>query len=218
MTRFTCWVRIWLSPKVRASDKSVYKGRRIIEKADGTRELQWANKEEFFGREGFLRDQEHYDVFQQQWCDRLTYVKGWNGEDLLTDTSYAAFKQGFEVIGRHHSGRLVNCSEGGAYIENYEHRPFMEAIQDVDFSQYHPKPVLDALFQEYYHEEEPNSQAYQQVADRYSKEREELVEVRQRVKDGKEEIRKAVIELDERKRSRIPCRVDCVVLPRLTKC
>jgi hypothetical protein len=56
-------------------------------------------------------------------------VPGWHGEKVTTNTDYAIFRRYYEEIASEYKDkvRIINATEGGAYIEGLEHIPFLEA-------------------------------------------------------------------------------------------
>lgn len=65
--------------------------------------------------------------------EKTLLVKGQNGEDLYTSNSYALFISLFkdlvaEIKCKNPDISLFNCSEGGAFIEGFEHKKLSEVI------------------------------------------------------------------------------------------
>jgi hypothetical protein len=68
-------------------------------------------------------------------CIDLEVVKGWNGEDLLTQSDYAHFLYHYTRIPYFmekdgYSVRLFNASVGGAYIEGWQHAPLATVLNE----------------------------------------------------------------------------------------
>ncbi len=61
----------------------------------------------------------------------LVYVKGLDGSNLLTRPDYYMFKLFFENIAKTLSSelKLINATEGGAYLEGYDHITLNEALE-----------------------------------------------------------------------------------------
>ncbi|HSA06067.1 MAG TPA: DUF115 domain-containing protein [Candidatus Gastranaerophilales bacterium] len=61
----------------------------------------------------------------------LCPIKGQNGEILVTRSDFFLFSKYFEEIAAKYASelRLVNSTEGGAYLEGFEHLPLKEAIE-----------------------------------------------------------------------------------------
>ncbi len=61
---------------------------------------------------------------------RFEVVKGYHGGEVRTTTSMHMFRRWFEYQAVDLAGRvrLLNCTEGGAYIEGMEHIPLAEAL------------------------------------------------------------------------------------------
>ena len=61
----------------------------------------------------------------------LLYVKGLNGENLLTRPDYYTFILYFEEIAEKYASeiKLINATEGGAYLKGYEHITLQEALE-----------------------------------------------------------------------------------------
>lgn len=63
-------------------------------------------------------------------------VKGWNSENLHTSSAYASFITEFNQMAldfkeNYPDIKVINCSEGGAYLEGFEHLPLSEIIKDL---------------------------------------------------------------------------------------
>ncbi len=63
--------------------------------------------------------------------ENLFYIKGLNGERVISRSDLILFITYFEEIAEKHGSeiKLVNSTEGGAYIKGYEHIKFKEALQ-----------------------------------------------------------------------------------------
>ncbi|OGH99098.1 MAG: hypothetical protein A2039_08750 [Candidatus Melainabacteria bacterium GWA2_34_9] len=61
----------------------------------------------------------------------LLYVKGLNGKNLLTRPDYYTFILYFEEIAEKYASeiKLINATEGGAYLKGYEHITLKEALE-----------------------------------------------------------------------------------------
>ncbi len=78
-------------------------------------------------------------LFERDTPDRelapgATWVEGWNGDRVLTDVTYASFREEYRALGgllAREGVRLVNCTEGGARIPGIEHRAFGPLIEEV---------------------------------------------------------------------------------------
>lgn len=78
------------------------------------------------------------DLFDRYTPDRelapnTLWVEGWDGEPVLTDRSYAGFRETYRKVGRTLAERkisLINCTEGGARIPELEHRAFADWISE----------------------------------------------------------------------------------------
>ena len=71
----------------------------------------------------------------------LEVVKGWNGEDLLTQSDYAHFLYHYTriphlVAKEGHTVGLYNASVGGAFIEGWEHASLAQVFEQ------HVNPLL----------------------------------------------------------------------------
>jgi hypothetical protein len=82
------------------------------------------------------------------------YVKGWNGEDLLTTNSYHVFLDNYIDIAERElpktDQRVINCSEGGAFIKGLEHMPFKEALKEVNLDHgININAVIDEIFEDF---------------------------------------------------------------------
>lgn len=57
------------------------------------------------------------------------WVEGWHGDRVLTDRSYAGFREAYRGVGRMLAARgceVVNCTEGGAKISGLRHETFSD--------------------------------------------------------------------------------------------
>lgn len=180
------------------ASNSVYRDCKITTDEKGRRSISLANKEEFYGI--FYKDEADRERKHQQMVAGLTETKGWNDEVLYTSPTYNAFQKAFEGIQYHNPEyTLVNCSEGGALIKGMEHLPFKEALEKFNVKQFHPKPQLDQVLIEGYHEEEPGSTAYQKVYEQYKQDREELEYIQQIAEEGLTEVKKLLKEASSKK-------------------
>jgi|GEM_PF-1434637 len=67
----------------------------------------------------------------------LTTLPGYYGGTVQSKPDYAMFHTEFERIAEANLGfvpptRLFNCTEGGAYIQGFEHVPLLEAIKELE--------------------------------------------------------------------------------------
>ncbi len=76
---------------------------------------------------------------------RLTKVKGWQGETLNSSPDYRLFLQQFEALAVINQGqnRLINCSEGGAWIKGFEHLPLVQLVDELGLKK---SPPLDKTY------------------------------------------------------------------------
>lgn len=60
-------------------------------------------------------------------------VKGWYGDQVTSNSSFAIFIKYFETFASQYKGKvkLINATEGGAYLEGFEHITFDEALKLV---------------------------------------------------------------------------------------
>ena len=99
--------------------------------------------ESIAGKKGFAADKETVLARRQNEIKSLIETKGWNGEKLYTLVTYAAFAKAFEDIC--HSTpdkKMVNCSEGGKYLEGFEHLSFGEAAEKYEFGKYQARQKM----------------------------------------------------------------------------
>ena len=69
---------------------------------------------------------------QKEFLSRdLLYVKGSNGKNLLTRPDYYTFILYFEEIAEQYASeiKLINATEGGAYLKGFEHITLLEALE-----------------------------------------------------------------------------------------
>jgi hypothetical protein len=77
--------------------------------------------------------------------EKVMTLPGYYGGTVLTKRDYAMFHADFEHRAEMENTkcnpiRLLNCTEGGAYIKGFEHIPLAEAIADINAS---PSAVSD---------------------------------------------------------------------------
>ncbi len=61
------------------------------------------------------------------------FVEGWHGDRVLTDRSYAGFREAYRGVGRMLAARgceVVNCTEGGAKISGLRHATFEDWLAE----------------------------------------------------------------------------------------
>ena len=76
---------------------------------------------------------------------RAVTLPGYYGGTVLSKPDYAMFHSEFERMARQNfesnsPSRLLNCTEGGAYINGFEHIPLLQAIKEIDMSDF---PLLN---------------------------------------------------------------------------
>lgn len=109
---------------------TVYGDLELVEKNDGS--FAYTNmddKWELFGREKTQPNRET--------AIDLLSVPGWHGDSVLTTPSYASFIDLYAGIARDQASRgvrIVNCTEGGAYIPELEHETFVNALSNIQES------------------------------------------------------------------------------------
>lgn len=82
------------------------------------------------------------------------FVKGWDGEDLLTTSSYKVFLDNYVDIAHRELAdldqKLINSSVGGAYIKGLDHMPLEEALKDMDLdNSINVNELIDGIFDSY---------------------------------------------------------------------
>ncbi len=178
------------------AQNSVYRGCHFTIDEQGKKHVHLENVEEFYGAEGFFKDEEGWKKETSKFESMLAETKGWNGEKLFTNINYGAYKKAFERIQEGNPQfQLVNCSEGGAYMEGYEHLPFIEALEKYNVENYHVAERLENAFKESYHVEEPGSELYQKVHRRYLDDKKSLKAIRRIVSSGLKIVKKGLKEL-----------------------
>lgn len=83
--------------------------------------------------------------------ENVVKVKGQNGEDLYTRNSYACFisvyKEIADELKKNNSNiTIINCSEGGAYLEGFEHKPLREVVNDLEYLDFKPDEVIRSMY------------------------------------------------------------------------
>jgi hypothetical protein len=73
-------------------------------------------------------------------------VKGWDGQPVSTSFQFNNYRRWLEskVAGLDKPVRVINCTEGGAYIQNMEHMTLAEAKAQLDAQPLDVDGVLDA--------------------------------------------------------------------------
>jgi len=77
----------------------------------------------------------------------LYFVKGHNNEMLPTDPGYATFIRYFENTAKEfgHEIKFINSTEGGAYLEGYEHIPLKEALEKYSKESFDVEEIVAPL-------------------------------------------------------------------------
>ena len=74
-------------------------------------------------------------------------VKGWFGKNVISNNTFKAFAQAYEIFARQVEGKkiqLYNCTEGGVYLEGFEHCRFADFI-DKTLMNTQTKSISDIL-------------------------------------------------------------------------
>lgn len=79
------------------------------------------------------------DLFGRETLDRLAapgtlLVEGWYGDEVLTDRSYASFREEYRAVAANlakEGVRVFNCTEGGARIPGLDHQAFAGMLQKL---------------------------------------------------------------------------------------
>ena len=68
--------------------------------------------------------------------EKVEYTRGYYGGEVPTDTPLLVFLKWFESFIREtkEQTQYINCTEGGAYIDGAEHRPFKEVVDEYQQS------------------------------------------------------------------------------------
>lgn len=182
------------------SQNSVYKGWEFVVTEDGKKDVKAENKEEFFGAYGFYDGQAGWEAAKRRYISTLIETKGWQGETLYTNPSYESFRKSFEIIIKSNRDyQVVNCSEGGAYIDGCEHMPFVEAMNHYLTKPDLPKPELEKHLVEKYVECPQYSDIYQTVYNQYVEDREDLRYAKTLIHQGEAAVKKIMDELESKK-------------------
>ncbi len=98
------------------------------------------------------------DIFKENspnaYVGSLTTLPGYYGGTVQSKPDYAMFHTEFERIAEANLGfvpptRLFNCTEGGAYIQGFEHVPLLEAIKELETLRPAPldiKAIFESIF------------------------------------------------------------------------
>jgi|GEM_PF-4584874 len=83
-------------------------------------------------------------------CVTMCHVKGWNGEELMTQDDYKHFKSHYDTIrdkirAVHPAFNIYNVSVGGALIDNMENLPIEELIAKVGLAKQDDFKVDDVI-------------------------------------------------------------------------
>lgn len=78
-------------------------------------------------------------------------VRGWDGEMLPTNSSYMVFKRYYESLSREWKDkvRIINATEGGAYIEGIEHMTFKEASAFIPEEKINAEDIIEQSLKGY---------------------------------------------------------------------
>lgn len=155
--------------------------------------------ESIAGKKGFAADKETVFARQQGHIRNLIETKGWNGEKLFTLVTYAAFAKAFEDICQASSHQMVNCSEGGRYLEGFEHLKFTEAAEKYEFGKYQARQKMQQLFDEHYAEEELYGPSFQLAKLRFEEDEAALNEMIELSEKSLDACVKTLKHLDKRK-------------------
>jgi hypothetical protein len=169
------------------STHSVYRDRGFTIDENGPRDMRWANKEDFYGV--MLDNDDDFEKKTKLFWHKLTTVKGWQGETLYTDFSFDSFRLVFEQIqDQNPDVRIVNCSEGGAYIHQLDHLPFAQAVEKYQVRQHEAAGKVETFLSENYQENDPASQTFERVYSQYQDDRAELSKIAELSQKGNEEL------------------------------
>jgi hypothetical protein len=182
------------------AQNSVYKGYRFHMDENGNYQgIEMENIQDFYGVNGFYKDEADWRNRAVKFGSRLVETKGWDGEKIYTHTSYEAYRKAFEYIStRNTEFKLVNCSEGGAFITGFEHLPFAEALEKYEVKQYQGHAEFEAYLDEHYHQEEVGGESYRKVHSQFQDDRVDLEYLKTLAADGREKINQALEELDKK--------------------
>lgn len=72
-------------------------------------------------------------------------VRGWDGQPVLTSVQFDNYRRWLEstTAGLESKVRVLNCTEGGAYIQHMEHLPLAEALSGLSLEALDVEGVLD---------------------------------------------------------------------------
>ena len=79
----------------------------------------------------FNQNEEQINKHAQFLSNDLVYVKGLNGTNLLTRPDYCMFILFFQDLAKKYASELelINATEGGAFIEGFNHITLNEALE-----------------------------------------------------------------------------------------
>ena len=83
---------------------------------------------------------------------RVVKVQGWYGDMVSTSPSYAGFIDGYRdlsLICRQRGSEILNCTEGGAFIEALEHTPFADALAQHAVESFDAAQIITQRFDEW---------------------------------------------------------------------
>lgn len=157
------------------------------------------------GKKGFFRDEEELQTRNANMIKGLVTVKGWNGEKLYTAPDYAAFGKAFEhlrdVMDEKHI--IINCSEGGRYLEGYIHLPFEQGLKDYTLQKKSEtaSEYLERLCLEGYQEnpEWENKRPYELIQSQIKSDCQTIKEIENLVKENEELVNKLLKEIELKK-------------------
>jgi hypothetical protein len=190
--------------KMYASD-SVYENARVVTDEDGQKIVKWDDHvvKDLWGKKGFFSSEEELRQRSRSIVRDMVEVKGWYGETLYAPTDYMAFGKGFEHIkdAMCMENTLINCSEGGRYLNGYEHLPFAQALEKFAL----PQPEMNAtqyiekLCQENYVEANDQDKRFALINEQICHDIESIEGMIKQLEDNLELVKKGMKELELRK-------------------
>jgi len=81
----------------------------------------------------------------RQATQHFVQVRGWDGQPVFTSVQFDNYRRWLEATtaGLQSKVRVLNCTEGGAYIQAMEHLPLAEALSGIELGPLDVEAVLD---------------------------------------------------------------------------
>ncbi len=182
------------------AQNSVYANCRFILGKGGQKVVQWDNKDDFFGVDGFMDSEADWHKFQFKFGGPVTRAKDWYGNTILSQRTYDVFRRCFErVPDQYPDLTLVNCSVGGSFIKGFEHLPFDEALTKYPPADPQAAASLEAYIQTHYQELSADHDIFQKVQAQFAQDKDMLMSLKKLLPECIEEMTRVIRELSQKR-------------------